>query len=255
MRHLLLTTIIFILTFCYSQKVTIPIDKWKAYDVPVNEDTLSIYNHAQDDWTVFLKDSKIYATNNRNKTSDSLPFKIIPTEEERYRIGGSRSVIKVDNGYLVGFYRGEWGGNLYWFSQDGKNKYEISDHEIVQFIKRDNKIYAIEGLAHLDMSAGSIIEIKEVNKKWTAVEHLKLPSAPDGIDLATNNNFVIITSKSLLTVDTNFKIDTLIEKGFWRAALYPTSLVIKDSIAYMGMRKGVFKYDLTTNKQEWLMIE
>lgn len=58
-----------------------------------------------------------------------------------------------------------------------------------------------------------------------------------------------------MTVDTNFKIDTLIEKGFWWPALYPTSLVIKDNIAYVGMRKGIFKYDLTTNKREWLMIE
>ena len=224
MRHFLLTIIIFISAFCYSQKVGVPIDKWKAYDVPVNEDTLSNYNHAQDDWTVYLKDNKIYSTNSRTKTSDTLPFKIIPTEEEKYKIGGRRSVIKVDNGYLVGFYRGEWGGNLYWISRDGKSKYEISGHEIVQFIKRDNKIYAIEGLAHLGRSEGSIIEIKEVNKKWTAVEYLKLPSAPDGVDLAQNNNFVIITSKSLLTVDINLKIDILIEKGFWWAALYPTSL-------------------------------
>ena len=235
--------------------MSIPIDKWTAYDVPINKDTLSKYNHAQDDWTVFLKGNNIYATNSRNKTSDTLPFKIIPTKKEKNKIAGSRSVIKVNNGYLVGFYRGEWGGNLYWFSQDGKNKYEISDHVIVQFIKRDNKFYAIEGVGHLGIPDGSIIEIKEVNKKWIAVEHLKLPSAPDGIDLAQNNNFVIITSKSLLTVDTNFKIDTLIEKGFWWPALYPTSLVIKDNIAYVGMRKGIFKYDLTTNKREWLMIE
>jgi len=251
MRHFLLTIIIFISTLCYSQKVTIPIDNWKAFDVPGNEDTLSKYNHAKDDWTVYLKDSKIYATNSRDKTSDTLPFKIIPTKEEKYRIGGSRSVIKVDNGYLVGFYRGEWGGNLYWFSQDGKNKYEISDQEIIQFITRDNKIYAIEAHAHM----GSIIEIKKANEKWTSVEYLKLPSAPDGVDLAQDNNFVIITSESLLTVNTNLQIDILIEKGFWWATLYPTSLVIKDNIAYMGMRKGVFKYDLTTKKQEWLMIE
>jgi len=235
--------------------VIIAVDKWKSYDIPINEDTLSKYNYAKDDWTVYLKENIIFVTNSRNKTGDTLPFEIISSEEEKYKISGSRSVIKVDDGYLVGFYRGEWGGNLYWFSQDGKTNYEISDHEIVQFIKRDSNIYAIEGLAHLGRSDGSIIEIVKINKKWTVVEYLKLPSAPDGIGLDQNNNFLIITSESLLSVDTDLKINMIIKEGFWRAALYPTSLVIKDNIAYMGMRKGVFKYDLTTNKQEWLMSE
>ncbi len=253
-KQFIIILTLFVCCSCYGQKNIFRISDWKGYSLPLNSDSLHNYQFdMQGEWTVFKKNNDILATKTRIKISDTLPFKIIPSKNDKYKLGGKRSVIQVVDGYLVGFYRGEWGGNLYWFSKDGKRKYEISEHEIVQFIKRDNKIYAIEGLAHLSMSQGSIIQIMKVNKKWATVNYLKLPSAPDGVDLASNNNFVIITSESLLTVDTNLKIDTLIEEGFWRAGLYPTSLVIKDNIAYMGMRKGVYKFDLSNNTQEWLM--
>lgn len=203
MRHFVTIVTFFISTYCYSQKSIYPIDKWKSYSITSNDDTLSKYNHDTKDWTVFLKGTKVFATVSRKKISDTLPFKIIPTENDKYKIGGSRSVIQVDDGFLVGFYRGEWGGNLYWFSKDGKQKYEISNHEIVQFIKRDNKIYAIEGLDHGSISEGSIIEVNKLDEKWRAIDYLKLPSAPAGIDLDINNRFIIITSNSLLTIDTN----------------------------------------------------
>ena len=243
----------FISVICCSQFNATPIKNWKSNPVPVNEDTLAAYNNDTQDWTVFLKENEIFAYSERKKVSDTLPFTIIPTEEERFELSGRRSVIQVDDGFLVGFYRGEWGGDLYWFSKDGKEKYEIPGGEIVQFIKRDSSIYAIQGLAHLGLSYGSIINIKKVSKKWVAAEYLKLPFAPGGIDIDSHNNFVIITSESLLSVGLNLKIHTLIEHGIWTRGLYPTSLVIKDNIAYIGMRKGVFKYYLSTGEQEWLM--
>jgi len=49
-------------------------------------------------------------------------------------------VLEVEDGYLVGFHGGEFGGDLYWFSKNGQKKYKISGDNIVQFIKRDSKI-------------------------------------------------------------------------------------------------------------------
>ena len=118
---------------------------------------------------------------------------------------------------------------------------------------RDNKIYAIEGLAHLSMSEGSIVEIKKDNGKWTSKEYLKLPSAPEAIELDSKNNFIIVTSSSLLSIDNYNHIDTLIATGMWDSYLYPNSLVNQNDILFIGMRKGVFKYNLLTKKDEWLL--
>jgi hypothetical protein len=56
----------------------------------------------------------------------------------------------------------------------------------------------------------------------------------------------------LLSVDINKNTDTLIATGMWDY-LSPGSLVIKNDIVFIGMRKGVFKYNLVTKKEEWLL--
>jgi hypothetical protein len=254
MKLILILVTFFIHLSCFCQQDVTPINKWTSYSIPLNPDSLNKYGFdLLGEWTVFIKNKEIFATKTRKKISDTLPFQIVSREKEKYKIGGQRSAIQVNDGYLVGFYRGEWGGNLYWFSKDGKQKYEISNHEVVQFIIRDNRIFAIEGLSHLSASNGNIIEIKKNGNKWISVESIKLPSAPYGVDIDDNKNLIIITSTSLLKIDTNFKIDILTEEHFWYPGLYPTSLVILDNIAYIGMRKGIFKYNLASKKQEWLM--
>jgi len=254
MRRLVYTLVIFISIPCFSQEVAITSDKWQAFNVPTNTDTLQSYNRSLEEWTVFLKANIVYATNDRRAISDTLPFEIISPENDRFLFKGRRTVLGVDDGYLVGFYHGEWSGSMFWFSKDGKLNYRISEHEIVQFKKRGNKIYAIEGLAHMSLSEGSMVEIKKMANKWIASPYLKLPSAPYAIDLDSNNNFVIISSHSLLKVDVKAKIHVLVKDAFWDG-LYPNSLLIKDDIAFMGMRKGVFKYNLNTHKEEWLILQ
>jgi len=233
---------------CHAQVDKSLIDNWKSYAIPTNQDTLRKYNYSQNEWSVFIKDNKVHVTKNRLYHDPSIvPFKINSDEKDRL------SILKVEDGYLIGFYRGEWGGHLDYFSKNGKDHYLISGDEIVQFIKKDSKIFAIQGLAHMGMSEGSIIKITKENGKWTSKEYLKLPTAPDAIGLDRNKNFIVITSKSLLKVDSNAKINVLIEQGIWYARLYTNSIVIKDDIVYAGMRAGVYKYNLQTGRQEWLL--
>jgi hypothetical protein len=238
----------------YGQSNLSLLKNWKSYPVPTNQDTLYKYNSDPNDWIVSIDSNEVHVSSGRQYSSkNNLPFEIKPTKEEERIFRGKRSVLQVDDGYLIGFYRGEWGGNLYWFSSDGANKYKVSNDQIVQFKMRDNKIYAIEGLAHLSMSEGSIVEIKKDNGKWTSKEYLKLPSAPEAIELDSKNNFIIVTSSSLLSIDNYNHIDTLIATGMWDSYLYPNSLVNQNDILFIGMRKGVFKYNLLTKKDEWLL--
>lgn len=253
-RILLIIFTFFISTRCFSQQDTTNLKNWKSYSIPTNNDTLTHYNWSDNDWIVYSKDSDVHAVlMGQMPFVNQLPFKIEPLDEkEKYKMRGSRSILKVDDGYLVGFWRGEWGGCLYWFGSNGKQRYQVSSDMVVQFLERSKKYYAIEGLAHLSMSDGSIIEIEKVNGKWTTKEYLKLPFAPYAANIDSKNNFIIITSDNFLSVDINKRVDTLIAEGFW-SSLYPTSMVIKKDIAFVGMRQGVFHFNLATHKKEWLM--
>jgi len=139
-------------------------------------------------------------------------------------------------------------------------------------VKRDDKIYAIAGLAHLTTSKGSIIEIEKKKKKWVATEYLKLPTAPVAIQLDSKGNFIVVTfgtnwsfekagnyvinaTPGLFSIDRNANIDILVKNGMWGDYLYPSSMVIQNDVVYIGMRKGVYKFDLATKKDEWLLPE
>ena len=157
-----------------------------------------------------------------------LPFKT-PTPKsyskmEEFR--GKRSFIKVDDGYLVAFWRGEFGASLFWFSNDGTTYYKITGASAVQFIKRGNEIFAIKGLAHLTMSSGTLLKISFENDKWTASKYLELPFAPYAVSLDSNNDFIIVTSDNLIKVNHKKQIKTL----FFARKLDGKRLIIKSGI-------------------------
>ena len=254
---------------------------WASHPVPTDKDTISKYNHALNDWVVYFDGDEIRVDDVRNygrysRVKNKLPFEIRQSNSQMTIISaplaGLIDVIEVEDGYLVGFNRGEWGGELYWFSKNGKKRYEISGHQIVQFIERDNKIYAIEGLAHLTMTGGSIIEIEKQKRKWVAKEFLKLDTAPEAIQLDSKGNFIVVTfgtswsldksgktvinaTPGLFSIDREANIETLVEDGILGYYLYPSSMVIQNDVVYIGMRKGVYKYDLATKRDEWLLPE
>jgi hypothetical protein len=243
--------IVLLFTSCYAQTENDLVDSWSSRPIPTNRDSIRKYSKSSDKWTVFLKDGKVHVTSMQMKSE--LPPEIEANKDEKIKFRGQSSFLTVDDGYLVGSYRGEWGGNLFWYSNDGKKHYEISDDEVVQFIKREGKNYAIQGLAHLGSSEGSIINIEKVGGKWTAKEYLKLPKAPEAIALDSKNNFIIVTSKSLIKVDSNFNVTTLVERGLWYEGSDPTGLIIYNDIVYFGMRGGIYKFNLLTGAQEWLV--
>ncbi len=250
LNRVLIILIIFISYSCHSEIDKSLIDNWKSYSIPTNKDTLSNYNNSPLEWTLLLKNNKVHVVKSRPYHDTSIvPFKINSDEKEKL------SALPVTDGYLVGFFRGEWGGHLDWFSKDGKDHYPISDDEIVQFIKTDGGNYAIQGLNHMGESRGSVVAIEKKATKWVSKEYLKLPLAPYAIASDSKKNFFIITSNSLLKIDSNKKITTLIKKGVWNSGFYSNSIsiVVRDNIVYAGMRAGVYKYSLLTRREEWLL--
>ena len=251
---LTITLTIFILSLSFAQKDSFNISKWKSYPVPTNQDTLMKYNGSKVEWQVEKIGKQVYGKLSKNKQADKqIPFEIKPlTEREKDELTGDISFIKVDNGYLISFWRGEFGGNLYWFDNVGEKRKSIARAMITQFIKRDDKIYAIAGLAHMGISNGGIIEIRKENENWKLFHYVNLNDAPYAVDMDKSKSFVVITSNHLYSIDTNKQIDTLITKGFWEL-LYPTSLTIEKNIVFVGMRQGIFKFNLATRKEQWLM--
>jgi len=169
---------------------------------------------------------------------------------------GAQACFTVDDGWLIGFNQGEFGAELHWFSDDGKRNYKISDHQVVTFLSRADGIYAIEGLAHLGLSLGSVIRIArpKAGARWQASTFVKLPAAPYAVSTRRDGTMLVTLSNSLVSVGPDRKMETLLGDAPW-GGLYPNSSILSadEERLYIGMRQFVGEYDFTTNKLRLLI--
>jgi hypothetical protein len=130
---------------------------------------------------------------------------------------GANRFAAVEDGWLIGFNHGEFGAPLYWFSRDGKRHYLISNSYVVAFFMRPDGMYAIEGMAHMGASCGSLIRVARATRKgkWRAERFVRLPFAPNTISLKRDGEMIIALSDSLVLVNSKGHITTLISDAPW----------------------------------------
>lgn len=228
---------------------TLSIKDWKSFPLPKNRDTLISYNWSNTWWKVIVNNDEVCAFKKNTVTEDKLPFKIGTNQTEKiFNIRGDKTVLKVDEGYLVGANYGEWGGDFSWYSKNGNLHKKISGDQVLKFLVINQRIFALDGY-------GNILEIEKIKNEWSTKNYIKFSIDQTLISFALDNqnNFIVITADCLLKIDKERKITKIIENGFWRPYLYPTSIVIKNNIVYVGMPMGIFKYNLDAKTKEWLM--
>jgi HEAT repeat protein len=86
--------------------------------------------------------------------------------------------LKVDDGWLLGSNRGEWGGELVHISNKGAQNTLLNEN-IEDIYKLGERYIATTGLAHLSMNNGTIFELyKNSEGVWFSKKWLTLPGAP-----------------------------------------------------------------------------
>lgn len=158
--------------------------------------------------------------------------------------------LKLDNGKLIGINRGEWGGKLSFIPTD-KNKKEIIIKEgNIKFVfSFNNKIYFIEGLAHLSIGRGAIFELKKDGETFSYKTLVEFDDAPEAFTIY-KNKLLIATSRNFYIVE-DFKKDLIFEGAFW-SSLYPTSIAVVDKEnVYLGIRSGLVKLNLVNKKMKF----
>jgi hypothetical protein len=211
-------------------------------------------NYSSIDWQVKRDGNIVRAARTSNPIAQSSPRpRFVP---KAGHFSGGFAVQRVDDGWLVGFNEGEFGAALYWFSGSGETNYKISDDQVVSFTSAARGIIAIQGLAHLSMSEGSVIRIvRDPNtKRWRSTTIRKLSQAPEAFVHLADGTLVIILSDSLISLSPRNKQSTLIKCADW-GTLYTNSAVLSadQSKIYIGMRQFVAEYALGTKKLRYLV--
>lgn len=204
-------------------------------------------NQSRHNWHVFIDRGQICAQLTDAKSAEQRERPKFTPKVDQFRDGSSFA--RVEDGWLVGFNRGEFGAALYWFSPDGKENYKVSEHQIVDFFSLPDGLHAIEGLAHMGISEGSIVRIArpEPKGRWQATTVTKLSFAPYAVSVQRNGTMLITLSNSLVRVGDDRKVTTLLDAPPWDA-LYPNSSVTSadEQKLYIGMRQFVGEIDIPT---------
>ncbi|CAF1486179.1 unnamed protein product [Rotaria magnacalcarata] len=158
--------------------------------------------------------------------------------------------LKISSGTLFGLDQGEWGGQLVFIPDDTTKKSIVIKNGNMKFsfIFKD-KIYFIEGLAHMSVSKGALYELDITNNNFDYKKIIDFEDSPEAFTICHNKLF--IASHRCFYVLENFEKKILFKDTFWDS-LYPSSIaVIDEQNVFVGIRGGIAKLDLTKQSLEF----
>ncbi|MFT6792098.1 MAG: hypothetical protein ACJAR1_000077 [Rubritalea sp.] len=223
--------------------------------VTIKKPNLNLANYSNHHWCV-KKSGEIVSAQLCSGENQPTLFPKFDTKIQLYKNSSKvppSLIHKVTKGWIIAYDEGEFGAAVYWFNEDGSKKQHISDLHINGFQREGKRILAITGLAHMGSTRGSLVEFKLNDKGWKLTELIKFPASAEAIARVKKDDYIIITTYSLLRINPKNQVKTLI-KTDW-GGLYPTSLIVNKDTVYAGMRQFVARYKLTPKNQQidWLI--
>src|SRR5690554_1402988 len=226
MKNLLL---IIILGFLFQSNYEI--NDLLSNELPTYKEARTFKSNGKNEYEVYEENGTGYfrSFNYKKIIGPEIELKIVYDTINYRDFGGRQQNVKLENGYLIGFDNGEFGGSLYWFGDNGIDNYKICNGNIKDIIFIDDKIFVTEGLAHLSRDRGQILELEFNDGRWISKKFMDLKNVPYSTQLTTKNELIILTSKQLLKVSSDKMKIELITDGFW-LGLYPNSSIILNDI-------------------------
>ena len=110
------------------------------------------------DASTFPKDM-LFAFSDRSKASDDDAIKnIIKLEPGAWPPFGLSDYLQFDDGWLVAYDLGEFGGALIWLPKEG-DSYIVSPENTHDLLQAGDVVYAAQGLDHLSLRSGGILTV------------------------------------------------------------------------------------------------
>jgi len=152
----------------------------------------------------------------------------------------------------VGFNRGEWGGALLWYADDGKLRSKLLDDNIVELLPAPSGFTVFAGLSHLGSDTGRVVELAEYSDLYRVGRTADLGSAPLALVVERGGTTLVATMAGLVRFGPDFRVQPLL-RSRW-GMLYPVSLALTGETAYVGMRGIVAEVQLGPGapKETWL---
>lgn len=203
-----------------------------------------------DEWYVRVREGRLIVSDRPEEEADTLPFKIKPIPRRgETELAGRRHVLVVEDGYLVGFDAGEFGGSAWWFSGKGDRWQKLTlragsyfPENVHAFAVLGKDVLAFEGLTHMFTNHGRIVRLHHGSDgDWHASLFANLSACPRAVLQLSERTWLFATTTGVFTIDAEARARALWEpRGVH--LYYPNSLVRDEAgTVYMGMRSFVVR--------------
>ena len=212
-------------------------------------------------WRVYADAGTIRAASNGECPSDTSAMPDFKTGDDRFQFAPAYDVaIRVGDGWLVAFDRGEFGASVYWFNRDGSRGTSISDHHVQQFMVMPDGVLAIEGLSHLLTATASLVRFdppgNEAGWRWRTVR--TFDAVPRAFVRRGDGDFVILFDGGIARMSPAGHLREVLlpfRQARFVADTKPTSMVLSadESKAYVGTRQFVIEFDFEAQQVRYLV--
>jgi len=150
----------------------------------------------------------------------AVPPQLKLTEEMK----GRKSLLRTANGWLIGFDAGEFGGGLWWFSEDGSDTKKLLSNNVHAIYETRNGTFVLAGLAHLGLDSGEVDQFIDAPEKVTLRWVSSLGGSPEASTVDPDGDIVVASPRRVVRVDYSGKVHILYRSG--EDLTYPTSVAV-----------------------------
>lgn len=199
--------------------------------------SLACANYSRHEWKVAstLTGVQVFDSAGSNRgTQTALPPHFVRTRQMRGVPVSTRTV----DGWLVGFDAGEFGGGLWWSSEDGSTTKAMSEENVHALIPRGDAVLVFTGLDHMGSNVGAVYAYRpsDASVPRSLTHIVDLGASPGAASLTEDGDVVVVTQGSVLMLTKNNKLEPLYMYPAI-SALYPNSIVaLRDGKLFVGMR-------------------
>lgn len=244
-------------TLAYDRNLTkwVPLpDRLANYSAEAIERWIQVGGPALE-WRVSAVDGRVQVALSRELTIPGDPKPMFPVQVDGYELTKYDTYTQTDDGWLISFRRGEWGGALYWISKDGRQHQLLGPLQVHQFLRDGDRFLAIEGLTHLAMTRGSLIEIYREGgvPEWRYRTVKTMPSTPYALTRLDDGTLWIALFGAIVSFDVNGQRKPVVNLP--SGARFPTSIAVTEDRkwVYVGGRFWVTEVDVITRESRILV--
>jgi hypothetical protein len=242
---------------------TAPPTGWKIFPTPAEDsDAIRCANFSLPEQVSLSDAGTLQITQLPRRAKETPPPELPPGANSMpgmtAGLKGRESILKVQNGWLLGFDQGEFGGGLSFMDANGKVTL-LSQENVHGFVETSQGVMIFVGLAHLTLDSGSVEIARYPITADTKVHFLApLDGAPQAFTKTSPDEALVATTHGISRITSSGAYATLTHSKF--AYLYPNSIVsAPDGTIYAGMRLFVVRLAPTSKPgeytEQWLVPE